>query len=199
MPSLHVQRTKRALYDLFVQKHITFSGDGHQITYKFLKDELPPIAVNRSKHTFLVVLNNNPDLPEAEAVMAFQTRLDNVISWKIRDNMCNFKFQKRLYVQPHTCHNINQNHINFKKNVRFINLSSYFLCPVDMNELGGNLYLLNFSPNNKTNLCQYSKDGSFHVGAGEIKNEPRNNAETGWFIVNHLENSTLTGDVHNCD
>lgn len=207
LPSL--QRTKRELYELFVRKHITFSGDGDQITYKFLKEELPPDAVDRPKHTFLVVLSNNPALQKNEAVKAFQTRLDNVISRTIRNNACNIKMplQKKLHVKPKTCRNIKEEHIKIKKKIkkkiekeeRFINLSTYFLCPVKMNELGGNLYLLNFSPNNETKPCQYSKDGSFHVGAGEIKNETRNDAETGWFIVNHLEKSMLTGDVHNCD
>lgn len=207
LPSL--QRTKRELYELFVRKHITFSGDGDQITYKFLKEELPPDAVDRPKHTFLVVLSNNPALQKNEAVKAFQTRLDNVISRTIRNNACNIKMplQKKLHVKPKTCRNIKEEHIKIKKKIkkkiekeeRFINLSTYFLCPVTMNELGGNLYLLNFSPNNETKPCQYSKDGSFYVGAGEIKNETRNDAETGWFIVNHLEKSMLTGELHNCD
>lgn len=197
LPSL--QRTKRALYDLFAQKHITFIGEGHQITYEFLKEELPSYAVNRSKHTFLVVLSNNADLPEPEAMVEFKTRLDNVISRKIRMNMCDPKVQEKLHVKPHTCQNINQEHINNKNNKTFINLTNYFLCPVHMNELGGNLYLLNFSPKDKEEPCRYSKNGSFYVGAGEIKNETRSETETGWFIVNHLHNSTLTGDEHNCD
>lgn len=199
MPSL--QRTKRALYDLFVQKHITFIVEGHPITYEFLRKELPSNAVKRPKHTFLVVLSNNSDLPEPEAMMEFQTRLNNVISWKIRNNTCNPKMpvQEKLYVKPHTCQNINQEHINNENNETFINLTNYFLCPVHMNELGGNLYLLNFSPKDKKKPCRYSKDGLFYVGAGEIKNETRNETETGWFIVNHLHNSTFTGDEHNCD
>lgn len=196
LPSL--QRTKRALYDFFVEKHITFIGEGHQITYDILKGKLPDSAVNRSKHTFLVVLSNNVDLP-GPAMMEFQTRLDNVISRKIRMNICDPKVQEKLHVKPHTCQNINQEHINNENNKTFINLTNYFLCPVHMNELGGNLYLLNFSPKNEKKPCRYSKDGLFYVGAGEIKNETRNETETGWFIVNHLHNSTLTGDEHNCD
>lgn len=162
-------------------------------------EKLPPYADDRPKHTFLVVLSNNPALSKDEAVMAFQTRLDNVISWKIKNNACNHTLQNELHVKPNTCKNIKQEHINIEKNKRFINLTTYFLCPVTMKELGGNLYLLNFSPKYKNKKCQYSKDGSFLVGAGEIKNEIRNDTETGWFIVNHLQNSMLTGELHNCD
>lgn len=192
LPSL--QRTKRALYDLFVEKHITFIGEGHQITYDILMKKLPMYAVDRPKHTFLVALSN-------DAMMNFKTRLDNVISRKIRMNMCDLKMpvQEKLHVKEHTCQNINQEHINIENNERFINLSNYFLCTVNMDELGGNLYLLNFSPNDKEKPCKYSNHGSFSVGVGEIENEIRDEIETGWFIVNHLHTSMLTDYVHNCD
>lgn len=118
MPSL--QRTKRALYDLFVKKHITFRGDEDQITYKFLMEKLPPYADDRPKHTFLVVLSNNPALSKDEAVMAFQTRLDNVISRTIRNNACYIKMplQKKLHVKPNTCQNIKEEHIKIEKKIK---------------------------------------------------------------------------------
>lgn len=186
---------------MFVEKHITFSEEGDQITVGFLKKKLPSYAVKRLKHTFIVVLSNSSVLPETEAMMEFQTRLDNVVSWKIRNNTCNHTMpeQEKLHVKPNTCQNIKQEHINNENNETFINLTSYFLCPVDMNELGGNLYLINFSPKYKKKPCRYSKDGSFLVGTGEIKNENRDETETNWFIVNHLEKSKLTGVVHTCN
>lgn len=68
-----------------------------------------------------------------------------------------------------------------------------------MNELGGNLYLFNFSFKDKNKMCWYLKDGLFYVGVGEIKNEICNEIEIGWFIVNYLYNLMLIGDEYNCD
>lgn len=68
-----------------------------------------------------------------------------------------------------------------------------------MNELGGNLYLFNFSFKNKKKLCWYLKDGLFYVGVGEIKNEICSEIEIGWFIVNYLYNLMLIGDEYNCN
>lgn len=184
------------MYESFIKKHITFIVKEHQIKYDVLKAKLHKSAHKRTKHTFIIVLGND-DHSEKETIEAFKRRLDDVISRKIREKKCNETNQTTLDVKD-TCKNIKKEHIMMNGNRRFIKLSKYFKCPVNMNDLHVNLFLLNFNPKEETAPCKYSKHGSFYVGVGEIQNETRSDIQNGWFLVNHLEKSILNGVKKNC-
>lgn len=197
---LSLHRTKRELYDIFVEKHIIFLTKEHQIEHSFLRKKLPKSAQKRSLHTLIIVLGEN-DKTENEQMMALQKQLDDVISKKIRINECEKRFQDVLYVKPNTClNNENIKKKYHKKKVQyFFNLSNYFLCSVAMNELNVvKLYLLNFNPMKDTGTCEYSEHGWIVLGAGEIKDVPKEENNR-WFIVNHLEHAYLEKPKMNCN
>lgn len=167
-----------------------------QIEHSFLRTKLPGEAKKRSLHTLIIVLGEN-DKTENEQMMALQKRLDDVISKKIREKKCDKTFQKTLTVKPKTCPNIKK----IKKNkTEEVQLSNYFFCTVKMDELNVvKLYLLNFNPMDDTDTCEYSKNGSFTLGAGVIKGEKKTKKNNEWFIVNHLHSTELTGIKMNCN
>lgn len=154
------------------------------------------MARKRIKHTFIIVLGTD-DHKENKTMEALK-ELDDVISRKIREKKCIETSQTTLYVK-NTCKNIKNEHIMQNENGTFIiKLSQYFKCPVNMDDLHVNLFLLNFNPSKKTAACKYSKHGSFYVGVGEIQNENRSDTQNGWFLVNHLETAILSGTEKNC-
>lgn len=170
----------------------------HPIKYSFLREKLSADAQDRSLHTFIIVLGEN-DNKDSEKMMALQKRLDDVISKKIRGNECKKRAQKMLYVEQNTCLNIKKKIKKNKTNKLFFDLSNYFICKVQMDELNVvKLYLLNFNPMKDTDTCEYSKNGSFELGAGEIKGKKKPKENNRWFIVNHLETTELTGIKMNC-
>lgn len=193
---LSLHRTKRELYDFFVKKHIIFLTKEQQIEHSFLRTKLPGKAKKRSLHTLIIVLGEN-DKTENQQMMALQKQLDDVISKKIRINDCEKGSQDVLKVKPNTC----LNNENIKKNETqyFFNLSNYFFCSVAMNELNVvKLYLLNFNPMNDTGTCEYSEHGWITLGAGEIKDVPKEENNR-WFIVNHLEYAYLEKPKMKCN
>lgn len=199
---LSPHRTKRELYNFFVEKHIIFLEKDHPIKYSFLREKLLADEKDRHLHTFIIVLGEN-DNKDSEKMMALQKRLDDVISKKIRENECGKRPQKKLIVKKNTCLNIKKKIMKYKtKNgVKrfFFDLSNYFICKVKMDELNVvKLYLLNFNPMNDTDTCEYSKKGSFILGAGEIKGKNKTKKNNRWFVVNHLEGTELTGIKMNC-
>lgn len=120
---------------------------------------------------------------------------------KIRINNCTKRIQDVLKVRPNTC----LNNENIKKNETkemvqyFFNLSNYFLCSVAMTELNVvKLYLLNFNPMNDTGTCEYSEHGWIKLGAGEIKDVPKEENNR-WFIVNHLQYAYLEKPKMKCN
>lgn len=95
---LSSRRTKRELYDFFVEKHIIFLAKDHQLEHSFLRKKLSAKEQDRPLHTFIIVLGEN-DNKDSEKMMALQKRLDDVISKKIRGNECKKRAQDKLFVK----------------------------------------------------------------------------------------------------
>lgn len=173
----------------------------HQLEHSFLRKKLSAKEQDRPLHTFIIVLGEN-DNKDSEKMMALQKRLDDVISKKIRGNECKKRAQDKLFVKKNTCLNIKKKIMKEKTKYGvklFFDLSNYFICEVKMDELNVvKLYLLNFNPMKVTDTCEYSKNGSFKLGAGEIKGQKKTKKNNRWFFVNHLEGTELTGIKMNC-
>lgn len=184
--SLH--RTKRDLDEAFLEKHVKFVSEGTPITFNFLKQKLPGFADNKGRrlHTFIIVFLNKAE-NEGEQKTSFKKMLNNVMSKKIRSNVCDIRTQDTLRV----CETVIKNN---KPKYQKVKLSGYRLCQIRLEDLGPKTYMANFNPQNKNDPCKYSAQGMFDLGAGLVENRVHNDR----FIVNHLENSKMFGNVMDC-
>lgn len=173
---------------------MAFVREGTPITFNFLKQSLPDFAntKERVRHTFIIVFLNKAE-NEGKQKTSFWTMLNNVMSKKIRSNVCDKRIQDTLRVCKTVIKN-NKPRIQ-KSDVK---LSGYRLCQIRLEDLGPKTYMANFNPQNKNDPCKYSAQGMFDLGAGLVENRVHNDKKTDWFIVNHLEKSKMFGNVMDC-
>lgn len=196
-----VHRTKRDLYEDFVDKHVIFVriNNFKKPTYELFDGRLPKYAKtrNRRKHSFIVVIVKKSEKVE-EKRRSFLDKLDVLISVKIRNGGCKAKRGKTrpderqgsIRVKPNTCKNPTQTEIL---------IDDYFICPIQAQELESNIFLAEFNVQDKSDRCVFSEKGSFSVGAGIKKNvDSKTRKKTkDWFLVNHLEKSEVV-DGEDC-
>lgn len=182
--------------------------EGIQITFNLLKGKLPAFAdtKSRTKHSYIVVFIKKKE-SEASKKKLFFEKLDTLVAGKIRDGKCkeNLKHgkQDKLKVKPNTCENTKSMLDKNNKTIHFIELSNYFLCPVAMEDLmSKDTYLLaEFNVQDKNQPYRFSNIGNFHLGAGKRKDVSKASLKknpTGGFVVNHLDNSKLDGEIKDC-
>lgn len=172
---------------------MTFVYEGTPITFNFLKQELPGFAYTEDRvlHTFIIVFLNKAE-NKGKQITSFWTMLNNVMSNKIRSNMC-VKSTKDI---PHVCKTFIQK--KRKIQISYVKFSGYRLCPVSLADLGPKTYMANFNPQNQNDPCKYSAQGMFHLGAKLVENKKHSDKSTDWFIVNHLEKSKMYDKVLDC-
>lgn len=200
-------RTKRELYPGFKEKHIIFVKEGRKITYHLLKGRLPSFAntKSRTKHSYIVVFIKKKE-SETKKKKLFFEKLDTLVLNKIRDGKCkeNLKHGKQdeLIVRPNTCKNTKSKVDKNNKTIHFIELSNYFLCPVTVKEMmSKDTYLAEFNVQDQNQPCRFSNSGDFLLGAGKRKDVSKASLKknpTGGFVVNHLDNSKLDGEIKDC-
>lgn len=188
-----VHRTKRRLHSDFVQKHIVFVKGERKPSYNLLKGRLPKFANtdNRRLHTFIVVTikkNENEKSKENKILKD----LDILIKNKIRNGECKASRrennpaakQTTLSIRPNTYKNSEQTKIP---------IDDYFNCPIQVEDLGENIYIANFNVQDRNEPCMYSDKGNFAVGAGIMTNVNTKTKKktTDWFLVNHLGESQI--------
>lgn len=200
-------RTKRELYPGFKEKHIIFVKEGRKITFDLLKGRLPSFAdtESRKKHSYIVVFIKKKESETTKKELFFE-KLDTLVLNKIRDGQCkeNLKQGKQdeLKVRPNTFKNTKSKLDKNNKTIHFIELSNYFLCPVTMKEMmDKNTYLAEFNVQDQNQPCRFSNSGDFLLGAGKREDVSKASLKknpTGGFVVNHLDNSKLDGEIKDC-
>lgn len=188
-----VHRTKRRLHLDFVQKHIVFVKGERNPSYNLLKGRLPKFANtdNRRLHTFIVVTIKNSENEKIKERSVLD-KLDTLIRNKIINGGCKASRrennpaakQTTLRVRPNTYKNSEQT---------IISIDDYYNCPIQIEDLGKNIYIANFNVQDKNEPCMYSDKGQFTVGAGimtEVDTKTKQKT-TDWFLVNHLGESQI--------
>lgn len=133
----------------------------------YSKEDCP--NVNRRLHTFIVVtIKNKKD--EEKKERSVLEKLDTLIKDKImkkgeckaiRSENNPASKQTTLRVRPNTYKNSEQTTIS---------IDDYYNCPIQVEELGKNIYIANFNVQDKNEPCMYSDKGQFTVGAGIMTN-----------------------------
>uniref|UniRef100_A0A8W8I2J8 Uncharacterized protein n=1 Tax=Magallana gigas TaxID=29159 RepID=A0A8W8I2J8_MAGGI len=188
-----VHRTKRRLHSDFVQKHIVFVRGERKPSYNLLKGRLPKFANtdNRRLHTFIVVTIKNSE-NEKRKERSVLENLDILIKNKIMNGGCKASRrendpaakQTTLRVRPNTYKNSEQTTIS---------IDDYYNCPIQVEDLGKNIYIANFNVQDKNEPCMYSDKGQFTVGAGKMTEVDTKTKQktTDWFLANHLAESQI--------
>lgn len=204
--------------------------EGRKITFNLLKGRLPAFAdtESRTRHSYIVVFIKKKESETSKKKLFFE-KLDTLVAGKIRDGKCKenlvmkpkktpkkqdkFKIkqdklkvkQDKLKVKPNTCENTKSMLDKYNKTIHFIELSNYFLCPVEMEDLKSkDTYLLaEFNVQDKNQPCRFSNSGNFSLGAGkrkrkDVTKDSLKKNPTGGFVVNHLDSSKLKGEIKDC-
>ncbi|XP_062611456.1 uncharacterized protein LOC134273282 [Saccostrea cucullata] len=195
------KRLKREVDLSFKDKHVAFVKDGRKVDFKLLYGRLPKYArdqPNRKKHSFLLVPVKKGENVAVRKTL-FTKLLNTAVSKSYRGGKCKQKRDQKNAKQSSirkTCPNnlAEKGQFPDKEN---IDTSDYFVCSVDVAELGKKILLVEFNVQDD-NECELSTKGSFTVGVGILKTvgkKPVNTniqrKSTDWFLINHLDGSKL--------